>query len=60
MSGESDAVRRQASFSKLERIKREEAKRRFRETTPGERVESALRLSELAADLRSGLRARSE
>ena len=60
MSGESEAVRRQSSFSKLERAKREEGKRRFRETTPGERVESALRLSELAGELRSGLRTRSE
>jgi len=60
VSGKSDAVRRQASFSKLERVKREEAKRRFRETTAGERVESALRLSELATELRSGLRARGE
>jgi hypothetical protein len=60
VNGESEAVRRQTSFSKLERVKRQENRRRFRETTPGERIESALRLSELAADLRSGLRARSE
>ncbi len=52
-------ARRQGSFSKMERAKREERKRRYRDTTPGERVESALRLSELAAELRSGLRTRS-
>jgi hypothetical protein len=60
VSGESEAVRRERSFSKLERVKREESRRRFLETTPGERIESALRMSELAADLRSGLRARGE
>jgi hypothetical protein len=60
MSGESEAARRQRSFSKLERVKREEAKRRFRETTPGERIESALRLSGLTAEMRSGFRVRSE
>ena len=60
MSGKSKAVRPQDSFSKLERVKREEGKRRFRETTPGERLESALRLSELAGELRSGLRTRGE
>jgi hypothetical protein len=60
MSGKPEAVRGQSSFSKLERVKREEAKRRFRETTPGERVESALRLSGLAAEMRSGVRVRSE
>lgn len=60
VSGESEAVRRQRSFSKLERLKREEGRRRFRETTPGERIESALRMSALATELRSGLRARSE
>jgi len=56
VSDGSDAARRQTSFSKLERLKREERKRRYRETTPGERIEGALRLSELATDLRSGLR----
>jgi hypothetical protein len=60
MSDESEVARRKSAFSKLERVKREEGKRRFLETTPGERVESALRLSELAAELRSGLRTRSE
>jgi hypothetical protein len=60
MSGESETARRQRSFAKLERVKREEGRRRFLDTTPGERIESALRLSDLAADLRSGLRARSE
>jgi hypothetical protein len=60
VSGESEAARRQKSFAKLERVKRAESRRRFLETTPGERIESALRLSELAAELRSGLRARSE
>ena len=60
VSGKSEAVREQSSFSKLERVKREEGKRRFRATTPGERVEGALRLSELAGELRSGLRTPSE
>jgi hypothetical protein len=53
-----DAARREASFSELERVKREERRRRYRETTPSERVETALRMSEFAAELRSGLRAR--
>jgi hypothetical protein len=60
VSSESETVRRQSSFSKLEDVKRDEAKRRFRETTPGERIESALRMSGLAAEMRSGVRARSE
>ena len=59
VSDELQAARRRNSFSKMEQVKREERKRRYRETTPGERVESALRLSELAAELRSGLRIRS-
>lgn len=60
MTGEPDVARRQSSFAKLERVKRDEAKRRFRETTPGERIESALRLSALAGELRSGLQTRGE
>ena len=51
-------ARRRGSFSKMERAKREERRRRYRVTTPGERVEEALRLSELASELRSGLRTR--
>jgi hypothetical protein len=39
-----------------ERVKRDEARQRFLATTPGERVENALRLSGLAAEMRSGLR----
>lgn len=53
-----DRADEQSSFSKLEHVKREDAKRRLRETTPGERIESALQLSALAAELRSGLRPR--
>jgi hypothetical protein len=53
-----DLARRRASFSELERVKRAERRKRYRETTPGERVETALRLSELAAELRSGVLAR--
>ena len=53
-----DVARQRTSFSKMERLKQEERKRRYRETTPGERIEAALRLSELAAELRSGLRPR--
>ena len=60
VTGGPDVARMRSSFAQLERIKRDEAKRRFRETTPGERVESALRMSALAAELRSGLRARGE
>lgn len=58
MNDGTDATRRRGSFSKLERAKREERRRRYRDTTPGERVEEALRLSELASELRSGLRTR--
>lgn len=60
VTGEPEIARRKESFAKLERVKRDEAKRRFRETTPGERVESALRLSALAAEMRSGLQTRGE
>jgi hypothetical protein len=58
MSDGIDLARRRDSFSKAERAKLDERRRRYRDTTPGERVESALALSELAAELRSGLRAR--
>ena len=58
MSDGTNATRRPGSFSKMERAKREERRRRYRDTTPGERVEEALRLSALASELRSGLRAR--
>lgn len=44
----------------MEKAKRDERRRRYRNTTPGERVESALRLSALASELRAGLRARGE
>jgi hypothetical protein len=50
---------RNSSFSDMERVKRAERKRRYRETSPGERLEGALQLSELAAELRSGRRTRS-
>jgi len=60
VSGESKAARRQKSFTQFERVKQEEARRRFLATTPGERIESALRLSDLSAELRSGRRSRSE
>ena len=53
-----NATPRRGSFSKMERAKREELRRRYRDTTPGERVEEALRLSALASELRSGLRKR--
>jgi hypothetical protein len=53
-----DLARRRASFSELERVKREERRRRYRETTPGERVEAVLRMSEFTAELRSGVLAR--
>jgi hypothetical protein len=53
------AERRQSSFEQMERAKRVEAKRRYRETTPGERLDSALELGRLAAELRSGRRTRS-
>jgi hypothetical protein len=56
VSVEPDRAPREISFSKLEQVKRAEAKRRFLATTPAERVESALRLSALAAEMRSGLR----
>jgi hypothetical protein len=58
VSGNPDRKRQQRSFSKLEDVKREDSKRRFRETTAGERIENALRLSALTAELRSGLRPR--
>ena len=58
MSEGTNATRRRGSFSKMERAKREERRRRYRDTTPGERVEEALRLSELASELRAGLRTR--
>jgi hypothetical protein len=58
VTGGTDATRPRRSFSKIERAKREERRRRYRDTTPGERVEEALRLSALAAELRSGLRPR--
>ena len=54
-----EAERRQSLFEQLERVKREEAKRRYRGTTPGERLDSALELGQLAAELRSGRRTRS-
>jgi hypothetical protein len=60
VSDRADAARREGSFFELERAKLEERRRRYRRTNPGERVEGALRLSELAAELRSGLRARGE
>lgn len=44
----------------MEKAKRDERQRRYRETTPGERVEAALRLGDLAAELRSVLRARGD
>ena len=58
VSDATNATRRRGSFSKMERAKREELRRRYRDTTPGERVEEALRLSALASELRSGLRKR--
>jgi hypothetical protein len=51
-----EAERRQSPFEQMERAKRAEAKRRYRETTPGERLESALALGRLAAELRSRAR----
>jgi hypothetical protein len=56
VSVEPDRAPQRVSFSKLERVKRDEARQRFLATTPGERVENALRLSGLAAEMRSGLR----
>ena len=44
----------------MQREKREERRLRYRETTPGERLESALQLSALAGELRHGLRPRGE
>lgn len=58
VSDRQDVARRQSSFSRMGQVKRADRRRRFRETTPGERLESALRLSELATELRSGLRTR--
>jgi hypothetical protein len=58
VSANPDRQRQQRSFSKLEDVKREDSKRRFRETTAGERIENALRLSALTTELRSGLRPR--
>ena len=58
MSDGPDVARRRSSFAEMERLKQEARKRRYRETTPGERIEGALALSELAAELRSGLRTR--
>ncbi len=55
MSGATDDVRQRETFAQLEQVKHEEARRRFRETTPGERLESALDLSSLASELRAGL-----
>jgi hypothetical protein len=60
VSDGTNATRRLGSFSKMERAKREERRRRYRDTTPGERVEEALRLSEFASELRSGLRTRGD
>ena len=58
VSDRTNATRRGASFAKMETAKREERRRRYRDTTPGERVEGALRLSELASELRASLRTR--
>lgn len=44
----------------MERAKRDERRQRYRNTTQGERVEGALRLSAFASELRAGLRARGE
>lgn len=52
-------ARQQDMLSEMERVKREERKQRYRDTNPGERVESALHLSELARELRAGRRPRS-
>ena len=60
MSKPSDAARREPTFSDLERVKREERRKRYRETTPAARFESALRMSDFAAELRSGVRARGD
>lgn len=55
-----DSARRQNSFSEMERVTREDRKQRYRATTPAQRVESALHLSELAVELKTGRRTRSE
>jgi hypothetical protein len=60
MGKQSDAARRDAFFSDLERVKREDRRKRYRETTPAIRLESALRMSEFASELRSGLRVRGD
>ena len=44
-----------AALRELDDLSIEERRRRFRETTMGERIEAALQLSELAAELRDGI-----
>ena len=53
---EPDRAPQRVSFLEFERVKRDEAKQRFLSTTPGQRVDNALRMSALAAEMRSGLR----
>jgi hypothetical protein len=45
-----------ASLGRMEEAARRDRRRRYRETTMGERIEAAFELSELAGELRRGLR----
>lgn len=45
-------------FARAEEVRLEEQREWFRKTTPGERVDAALNLSRLAAELRAGVVAR--
>lgn len=45
-----------ASFRRMEKATLRDRRRRYRETTPGQRIEAALELSELARELKTGLR----
>lgn len=50
----SSQVSDQEWFERLARIELEERRKRFRATTPGERLEQAFELSELGRQLREG------
>lgn len=46
----------QRVFERMREAERLELRRRYRETTPAERLQTALELSELGRDLRRGVR----
>lgn len=50
----------QEAFEGLARVDLEERRRRFRQTTPAERLETCIELGELGRELRRGLEGREE